>query len=629
MFKFPQSVGEQSMKPTILKEGRNGWPAQARPDRKLPAPWTPELVVSVNRVHHHALSPGGDRLAFIWERAGNSDLWLATSDGTGWPQRLTFDRPVQTYWSDACPHWSPDSQWLVYASRSDIWAVPAQGGKTHQLTDFGQSDSSPIFSPDGQRIYYLSGRRVFSNLCHTNLDGDWPLALTHFNADVSDPQPAPDGQSVAFVCHPQEDLDRAEICLVLVGDGEVRHLTGAPRVRDSQPRWSPDGKQLAFVSNRSGWQELYLLDVAWGETRQLTSVGANLHDFAWSPEGDQIALVVDRQGSGELHLLDLETGELRGLRTTLGWHSLPQWSPDASWLSVEFASPVQPPDIYRIEVATGAVKQLTFSLPPALRAADLIMPEFVQYRSGEDISIPAFLYRPRGASGEKPCPAIVYPHGGPTDEHALQWDMLVQWLVAKGYAVLAPNYRGSTGYGLAHQRALYNNWGIVDTEDMLAAADYLAELNWIDGNRLGIYGASYGSYLAVLALARDPLYRYKCGVAKFGDCDILASWAQGDRSGREDLERQMGHPTTHRDDYHAGSPVYNVANIRSPLLIMHGDQDERVHPQQSEQLVEALKREDKAFEYVVYEDEGHGFSKKSNLLHFYATLERFLDWYLL
>ena len=166
---------------------------------------------------------------------------------------------------------------------------------------------------------------------------------------------------------------------------------------------------------------------------------------------------------------------------------------------------------------------------------------------------------------------------------------------------------------------------------MLAAADYLAGLGWVDGDRLGIYGASYGSYLATLALARDDRQprRYKCGVAKYGDCDILASWAQGDRPGREDLERQMGHPSTNRAGYRAGSPVYDVANIEAPLLILHGADDERVHPKQSEQLVEALQRAGKTFEMFVYEGEGHGFLQTSSLQHFYATLGRFLDWYLL
>ena len=617
------------MKPIILKEERNGWPAQPRPDRKLPTPWTSGLLVGVNRVHHHALSPKGDRVAFVWEREGNSDLWLASTDGCGWAQRLTFERRAQNYWEDASPRWSPDGQWLAYASEGDIWAVSSAGGKARRLTDYRHGDSSPVFSPDGERVYFLSGRKVFHNLCYTTLEGDWPAPLTQFEADVSDPQPAPDGKTIAFVYHPQADLNRSEICLVPATGGDVQHLTGAPQVRDSFPRWSPDAKHVAFLSNRSGWQELYLLNITSGELLQLTTFKANVQGFAWQPAGEQIALVVNHQGAGDLYILELESSQPRIVRAAQGWHSLPQWSPDGKCLTVEFQSPIQPPDIYRIHLETDQLEQLTFSLPPTLATADLVMPEFVEYLSTHGSVVPAFLYRPTAASVDHPCPAIVYPHGGPTSEHALEWDMLVQWLVAKGYAVLAPNYRGSTGYGSSHRRALHNNWGIVDTEDMLTAADYLTRLDWVDGERLGIYGASYGSYLALLALARDPLYRYRCGVAKYGDCDILSSWAQGDRVGREDLERQMGHPTTNRAGYRAGSPVYDVAGIRSPLLVMHGERDARVHPKQSEQLVEALRREGKTFEYVVYGDEGHGFLHKQNLLHFYATLERFLDWYLL
>jgi dipeptidyl aminopeptidase/acylaminoacyl peptidase len=353
--------------------------------------------------------------------------------------------------------------------------------------------------------------------------------------------------------------------------------------------------------------------------------------FAWRPDGQHIALVLNRQGAGDLYLLDVASGELVLLRGGDGWHSLPQWSPDGQWLTVEFESPIQPPDVYRVSAASGEASPLTrihaarpgrgWSGATGVRA----LPQ-QRRRVHPSPALPAAAALPQA-----PCPAIVYPHGGPTDEYARTWDMLTQWLLAKGYAVLAPNYRGSTGYGLDHQHSLHGAWGIVDTDDILAAADFLAGLDWVDGSRLGIYGASYGSYLALLALVRDPQTprRYRCGVAKFGDCDILASWAQGDRVGREDLERQMGHPCANRAGYRAGSPVFDVANMEAPLLVLHGDQDARVHPKQSQQLVEALRQANKTFEYVVYGGEGHGFVQTATLQHFYATLERFLDWYLL
>ena len=626
------------MNTTILHEERNGWPAQPRPDRKLPEPWTPELLTGWNHIHHHGLSPDGQYLAFVWQREGNCDLYVMPIHGPAehgfrdaWPHRLTFDRPAQAAWTDCPPRWSPDNRFLTYAAHGDIWMVAIEGGRPRRLTEGKFGDSTPISSPDGSRIYYVSGRGDFDNLCYTTPAGDWPVALTRFQGDVSDPRPSPDGRQIAFVYHPQDDLNRWEICVVETEGGEVRHLTGASGVWDMQPRWSPDSTMIAFTSNRTGWTELYLLTVATGELRQMTSGEADVTGFGWSPGGRRIALVINHDGAADLYHMKVETGELKLLRAATGWHSLPQWRSDRHWLTVEFETPATLPDVWRVDATTGEAQPITFSTPPALAAAGMVEPEFVTYLSSGEATIPALLFRPLAATGSAPCPAIVYPHGGPTDEHARYFDMIVQWLVAKGYAVLTPNYRGSTGYGLAHQQALHDNWGIVDCDDMLAAADYLAGLGWVDGDRLGIYGASYGSYLATLALARDDRQprRYKCGVAKYGDCDILASWAQGDRPGREDLERQMGHPSTNRAGYRAGSPVYDVANIEAPLLILHGADDERVHPKQSEQLVEALQRAGKTFEMFVYEGEGHGFLQTSSLQHFYATLGRFLDWYLL
>jgi len=616
------------MKANIKKQASNGWPAQSRPDRKLPEPWTDELLVGVNLIHHHSPSPDGKQIAFVWQREGNSDIYIIKRDIPGWPLRLTFDRPEQTVWTDAKPNWSPDGKWLAYVAKDDIWVVPSAGGKARRITDFELGDSSPIFGPDKKKIYFLSERKDFYNLCWTTLEGEWPTALTRFEADVSDPRPAPDGSSVVFVYHPQVDLLRSEICVVSTINGEVKHMTGLDKVMDTQPRWSPDGKQITFISNRDGWRNLYLLDPINGKTDQLTSEKKDVLSYAWNPTGEQLALVLNHQSTGDLYTLELSSRHLSAIHIADGWHNLPVWSPDGDSITFEYESPTQPPEIFQIDVKSKTTTQLTHSKPPILTTAALVSPEFIEY-SSEGHTIPGFIYRPKNASPEQPCPAIVYPHGGPTDEHARYWEMLPQWLAAKGYAVLAPNYRGSTGNGLAHQHALHDNWGVVDTQDMLSAADYLAGLAWVDGQRLGIYGASYGSYLAVLALARDPKYRFKCGVAKFGDCDILSSWAQGDRPGREDLERQMGHPTTNRAGYNAGSPIYEVANIQSPLLIFHGEKDIRVHPKQSEQLVEELTRAGKTFEYIVYEDEGHGFLQKGNVLHFYQTMERFLDYYLL
>jgi dipeptidyl aminopeptidase/acylaminoacyl peptidase len=259
-----------------------------------------------------------------------------------------------------------------------------------------------------------------------------------------------------------------------------------------------------------------------------------------------------------------------------------------------------------------------------------VRPEDVTYTSFDGTEIPAFLFRPPSASADAPVPAVVYPHGGPTSYYGDEWDGHAQYFIEKGYAWLAINFRGSTGYGRDFERLNHGDWGVGDTKDCLAAADYLRSLDWVDGDRLGIFGASYGSYMALLAVTDDPEHRFRCAVPKYGDCDILTSWAQGDREGVQDMGRMMAPPAQDPAAYRAGSPVHRLGNITVPLLIAHGELDIRVNPKQSEELVQELRRiGGKTFEYLTYPTEAHGFLRVGPQLHFYRRLERFLDWYLM
>jgi dipeptidyl aminopeptidase/acylaminoacyl peptidase len=262
-------------------------------------------------------------------------------------------------------------------------------------------------------------------------------------------------------------------------------------------------------------------------------------------------------------------------------------------------------------------------------AAPHVRPERVTYKSFDGLEIEAFLYRPAAASADHPVPAVVNPHGGPTGADGDEWFGHAQYFVDKGYAWMLPNFRGSTSYGRDFERKNHGVWGVDDTKDCIAAHDFLAGLDWVDGERVAIFGGSYGSYLALCSVVDDPQHRYRCAVAKYGDCDILTSWAQGDREGVQDLERMMRHPADARAAYRAGSPIHRIEALSVPVLVAHGERDERVSPAQSRQLVEALDRLGKTYEYVTYPSEGHGFLNAGPQIDFYRRLERFLDWWLL
>ena len=197
----------------------------------------------------------------------------------------------------------------------------------------------------------------------------------------------------------------------------------------------------------------------------------------------------------------------------------------------------------------------------AVAAATYADLERVVFNSSDGLEIEGFLIRPDDIS--QPVPAVVYPHGGPTSVFGEEWDGHAQYFVDKGYAWLGINFRGSTTYGVEFERANHDDWGVGDTADCIAAGRFLAGLDWVDGERLAIFGASYGSYMALASLV-DPENPFACGVAKYGDCNILTSWAQGDRGGGDDLERMMGHPSQNKSSYHAGSPIHDIERIERP-----------------------------------------------------------------
>ncbi len=606
------------------KYERQGWPAEARPDLKPPEGWSHGLLVSVDRPRSHNLSPDGTRLAFFWDRADASDLYTIPVSG-GWPSRLTFERGPVGNWEDDPPQWSPDGRWLAFVQAGHVWVIPADGGQPARISDFTTNASSPRWHPDSERLLVTSARRDRNRILLTDRHGSWPRLVSAGPGHDYAPEASPDGTRVAFLHAPLENLGSVELMLADLQTGQLRRLAGAEKRRMLPPRWSPDGTRIAYTAQRPNFHELHVFDTQSGQEQQVTSFSQDVGEVAWSPDGTRILGTLNRRGALDLVWVEVESGKVRELRGDGGVHARPQWSPDGRSIAFGYEDPIHPRDQFRMDLESGVVTQLTFSAPPGLSRLKLAQPEEIEFRSFDGRQIPAFLFRPSKPNGA----AVLYAHGGPTSQYQRSFDLLAQYFVAKGYTWLAPNFRGSTGYGVEFERLNHGDWGVGDTQDCLAGADYLAGLSWVAPQRAGIFGPSYGSYLAVCSLAFDPQHRFACGVAKYGDCDIETSWAQSSQPVREDQERMMGTPAADREAYLRSSPIRQVQNIQRPLLIVHGLLDRVVHPLQAEELVEGLKREGKTFEYKTYADEGHGLFRRKNLLDFHQRLERFLDWHLM
>ena len=596
----------------------NGIPSLTRPDAPKATTWSLAAIALVERPHDAVLSPDGESVALVVDR-DMSDIWVIPVDG-GVPSRVTTGRELTAYWEDDRPAWSPDGSRIAFSANGHVWTVDLAGGLAKKVVE----GSSPIWASDEELIVTVE-RDEESRLARVSSTDPWPQGLTPPGMNVSSASVSADRRLLAFLCHPKDDRQGSEVWLLDMGTGDSRKVSGETGMRDGPPTISRNNQAVAFTSERAGWNEIFVVAVDGEGLRQVTTDEADFSALAWNDDNRRLVAGRTRRGITDLVVVDTQTGMVEVLAEGGSWSPV-GWGSGRRVVAIHESHDTPP----RLVVVgdTGEVGVLLDSAPASVRAATHRNYEEITFESRDGMEIHGFLFRPDVEAGTQ-VPAVVYPHGGPTSAYGDEWDGHAQYFIERGYAWLAINFRGSTGYGRDFERANYGAWGVSDTEDCLAAAAFLAELDWVDGSRIAIFGASYGSYLALASLARDPEHRFACGVAKYGDSDIATSWAQGDRVGREDLERMMGKPSESRVEYREGSPLGWVTDIEAPLLVAHGEKDERVHPDQSGQLVARLKEAGKTYEYVTYPTEGHGLLRFAPQVHFYRRLERFLDWYLM
>ncbi len=593
------------------KDEIGGVASEPLPDRSPPPHWRLDAIFATARPHHLALSPDGSRVAFVLDLEGTSDIWALELDSPQ-PMRLTTDRVSVPYWADSPPVWSPDGSRLAFNDDGKTCIVPASGGPPRRLVT-----GSMGAWLDDERLVIVVERDRCSLLAIVEVGSPWPSPLGPEDGDVGRVKTLPDGRILA-VYYPKDDFSRTDIVLV-EPDGSWSTMVGVPDRRAGEQVVGKD--RIAYTLETDDRAAVFVCDLDGGGREQVAGGDRDYSDLCWLPEDSGLIALATSGGVTDLVRIDLGSDPV--VIAAGGTWQTPALTPEAIVAIHEAAD--SPARIVAVG-EDGAIRTLFDGAPALVRSAPHAKLERVSYQSEDGLVIEGFLMRP--ADTTHPVPAVVYPHGGPTDHEGDLWDGHAQYFVDKGYAWLTINFRGSTSYGLGFERANHGDWGVGDVSDCVAAARYLGTLGWVDPARIAIFGASYGSYMAIASLVRED-NPFACGVAKYGDCDILTSWAQGDREGREDLERMMGHPSQNRGAYRAGSPIHQVRRLSRPILIAHGEQDTRVHPKQSEELVDALERIGATYEYVTYPTEGHGFLHREPQIHFYRRMERFLDWYLM
>ncbi|HFD39002.1 MAG TPA: S9 family peptidase, partial [Anaerolineae bacterium] len=551
------------------------------------------------------VSPDGEQVAFSWNRTGRWEVYVAPLDGRAELQQQKTTGPGAKF----APRWSPDGCRLAYAldldggEAYDLWVCDLTTGQHLNLTPDTPDALQPNFdwSPDGRQVAILSDR--------AGRFDTYVLPATGGQAQpvLSTPYPdwevrwSPDARWLAVVTEAQGQ-DRWTFIVPLAG-GEPRLVGDESGPLCAQgSRWSPDGCRLAFASDRHGRFDIGLYELASGEITWLTEGGADHEQPAWSPDGRRLAYTVGHGPLNEVAVRDLATGRTATYRVAAGVHYRPRFTLDGVHLLFAFDNPARPTDLWRLSLADGSLHQLTHSLPPDLCDALFVLPEQVRYPSLDGTPVPALLYRPARTDG--PPPAVVYIHGGPNWLTQVTWDPLIQHMVGRGWAVLAPNYRGSTGYGRAWQYASRFDLGGCDTEDVVAGADYLVREGLADPARIAVTGRSWGGYLTMTALTGYP-DRWAVGSAVVP----FLNWFTAHANSRADLQHwdreNFGDPEQDRDLYRERSPFFFLERIAAPVQMIGGAHDVRCPASESLQACARLRELGKEYDLVLYPDEGH------------------------
>lgn len=582
---------------------------------------------------------------------------------------------------------SPDGKWVTYVTnvsgQFNVWKQPVEAAAGNyplmpvQLTALAEDAARrAVWSPAGDRIVTMADRHGTENhqIYEIPPDTGWLYPLTD-KSDVRHELAArpfsPDGRVILYSSNERERRDMDLIAHDLES-GETRSLL-AGDANYSGAFWSPAGRHLlALKFNSNVDQDLYLVDYESGERRHLTPHEGMIRfrPVAWHPtehgfyllsdegraflglaffdldegkmvweqtpewdvtaadvsaDGRYLAWVVNEDGYSRLYVEDRQTGLVHDYPALPdGVISNLHFSPVAPVLACYASEPRNPAELYLLNVEDGESRRLSQAFLGGVPQSEMVTPRLIRYRSHDDREIPAFLYRPANLAPGERAPVVLSIHGGPEAQElpGYNYNGFYQYLLHRGIGILAPNIRGSTGYGKAYQKLIHRDWGGDELKDLECAVDYLQGVEWVDATRLGVFGASFGGFATLSCVTRLPDY-WAAAVDIVGPSNLITFVRSVPPFWRRFIGEWVGDPEEDVEMLTERSPITYVDNVKTPLLVLQGANDPRVVQAESDQMVERLRSLGRKVEYMVFEDEGHGFTKTSNLLQ---ALRASADW---
>jgi dipeptidyl aminopeptidase/acylaminoacyl peptidase len=636
----------------------------------------------IKDVEDARISPDGKWVAYVItthdvkEDKNKTQIWMTAAVG-GEAIPLTPQSANSTH-----PRWSPDGKYLGFLSehgseKKQVWLLPRGGGEAEQLTNTIQDVSGFEWSPAGDRmvllfqdpspedfeavkkkaqgkadeeekkktrtrpfvidrlhfkedeIGYLDRRRT--HLYVVSLNERKPVQITFGDYDDSEPAWSPDGKQIAFTSNRTAEPDsnfNSDIWIV-AADGKdpgktPRQLTTNP-AEDSTPAWSPDGKSIAYITQEDPklfWYATYhlaVVDASGGKPRILTkSLDRTVTAPRFSPDGAWIYFIAEDEGMQNLLRVSPKGGEIG--RPIAGRRKVESYSISGGGVvAAAITSSYLPDEVFALP-ATGDLRRLTKVNDETMSGIELGSVEYVHYKSKDGTALGAYIVKPPDYKAGVRYPTILWLHGGPVLSHQAEFDFRAQIFAANGYVVVQPNPRGSAGYGESFSKAIFADWGHKDYEDDMAAVDYALAQGFADPERLAVGGHSYGAISTDFIITQT--HRFKAAIANAGEFLYIVNYGT-DLYSRH-WEYELGLPWENRALWEKLSSFSRIKEVTTPTLIIGGDADFNVPIVNSEQIYQSLRRLGVPTLLVVYPGEYHDFVRPSFVKDLH---ERYLFWF--
>lgn len=594
-----------------------------------------ERLYMTRQIGGTAWSPDGQSVVFVSNITGRNNLWIVPAEG-GWPTQLTVSDQRQ-----ANPTWSLNGKWIAYQSDYDgdeQWDIFLVSPKTGQIVNVTKtreiSEENPVWSPDGRYLAYMVKPKT-SSVFEIDVFDAVLRDVKHITSNTpvdklnTNPIWSKDGK---FIAYTQEDAKGTDSNIFVAEIKTGKSTVVTPHDGEklfAANDFSPDSKRLLITSNAvNEFHNVALLNLDSKRIQWLTRETWEIQGGNFSPDGKSVTFRANVDGHADLYMHDLiseKTTELplpKGLNSFAGAESA--FSRDGGRLLYYHNGASAPGDVCTYDIANAKSTKITHSLMAGVPADHMVEPVLVHYPSRDGKwTISAWVYVTRNMQRNGQNAAIVYIHGGPKSQSVDSFNRFIQHIVNQGYMVIAPNYRGSTGYGKAFEDANLFDMGGGDLQDVLAAVDFLKQTGYPDPKKIIAMGGSYGGYMTMMAVTKAPDI-WAAGVPIVPFVNWFTEIENEDPVLQQSDLATMGDPKEKPDFFRERSPFFFVDQIKAPLLLLAGGHDPRCPKEETIQVVDAIKKHGGVADYKIYENEGHGFAKVENQIDAYKRVTDFL-----